>query len=140
MERETMERETMERETMEALARQVRAALEANDLSAYSDLLDPNVTWGPPHSKAPPCRNPEQVLAWYRRAKEAGARAGVSEVVVIGDRILVGLMVTRRRTATAGDGEAQRWQALTVRRSKIVDIVGFDEKSEAMAHVEEPAQ
>jgi hypothetical protein len=33
---------------MDALARQVRTALEADDLSSYRALLDPDVTWGAP--------------------------------------------------------------------------------------------
>jgi hypothetical protein len=71
---------------MEGLAQQVRGALSSADLSAYRDLLDPNVHWGAPDDLTPSCQNRDQVLAWYRRGRDAGVRATVSEVAVAGDR------------------------------------------------------
>jgi hypothetical protein len=114
----------------EWVARQVRMALEAADLSAFSDLLDPDVHWGPPDVPSPPCRNREQVLAWYQRGRDSGVRARVSEVAVLGDRILVGLKVTASQDS---GGDIDRWQILTVRDGRVVDIVGFDERSDAVA-------
>ncbi|MGO9198452.1 MAG: nuclear transport factor 2 family protein [Acidimicrobiales bacterium] len=128
---------------METLSLQVRRALEEADLAAYCDLLDPNVTWGPPGSPSPPCRTREQVLAWYQRGKDDGTRARVAEVVVSGDRILIGLEVASlsaagliaagRPAATRAGGEANRWQVLTVGGGRIVDIVGFERRSDAAA-------
>jgi hypothetical protein len=126
-------------ESMESLARQVRTALSGADLSAYSHLLDPNVRWGPPDARVPSCRNRDQVLAWYRRGRESGTRAEVTETVVLGDRILVGLTVRGPRAADAPDGETQRWQVLTVSGGLIVDIVGFDDRSEAVARAGVPS-
>jgi RimJ/RimL family protein N-acetyltransferase/ketosteroid isomerase-like protein len=115
------------------LAQHVAAALEAADLSAYSDLLDPDVRWGPPGDPAPPCRNRDQVLSWYGRGRQAGVRARVTETVVAGDRILVGMRVSRTGTAAAGGQEADRWQVLTVRGGRVSEIVGFDDRREATA-------
>jgi hypothetical protein len=76
------------------------------------------------------------VIAWYSRAKESGATAQVSEIVVLGNRILVGLAVTGTRSAAQSGGQAARWQLLTVRAGLVVDIVGFDQRSETVAHAE----
>ena len=113
------------------LARRVAAVLEAADLTAFRDLLDPAVHWGPPGDPAPPCQNREQVLSWWRRARDSGARAHVAEALAFGDRILVGLKVTS--TAAAADGEHDRWQVLTVRGGRVADITGFDDRAEAAA-------
>ena len=115
------------------IAQQVKMALEAADLAAFSDLLDPNVRWRP-GDPSPPCQNRDQVLAWYRRGRQAGIRARVSETVVLADRILVGLKVLGNQATTESGGEADRWQVLTVRAGRVVDIVGFDERTEAASH------
>ena len=127
-----MEESTIERADMEALAQQVRVALESADVAAFSHLLDPDVHWGAPDASSPSCRNRDQVLAWYERGRESGTRASVSEVVVFGDRILVGLTV--RNTNEPHEHLAtRRWQVLTVRGGRVVDIVGFDDRDEAVA-------
>jgi ketosteroid isomerase-like protein len=100
-------------ESLEQVARQVRVALESGDLSAFSELLDPDVRWRAPDYPSPACQNRDQVLTWYRRAKESGVSAVVSEVVVLGDRILVGLVVsgteeTSERGARRCDGRCSR--------------------------------
>jgi len=117
----------------ESLAQQVRIALETADLSAFGDLLDPDATWGAPDDPSPACQNRRQVLSWYERGKESGVRAQVSEVAVLGDRILVGLRVKGTGATEESGGEAERWQVLTVRAGRVVDIVGFAERSDAVA-------
>jgi ketosteroid isomerase-like protein len=117
----------------ERIAQQVVAALAAADLSAFSDLLDPRVRWGAPDDPSPPCQSRSQVLAWYQRGRDAGVRATVCETVAAGDRILVGLRVAGPQSAPEPGGEANRWQVLTVRDGRIVDIVGFDERRDAAA-------
>jgi ketosteroid isomerase-like protein len=119
--------------TMEDLAARVRTALESDDLSVLADLLDPDVTWGAPHARVPTCRNRDQVLAWYRQGQQSGVRATVSDVTVLGDTILVALVVRASPEARRRGGAALRWQVLTVRSGRIVDIVGFDDRSEALA-------
>lgn len=59
---------------------------------------------------------------------------------MLGDRILVGLTVVGLQVATEGAGEARRWQVLTVRGGRVVDIVGFDDRSEATARPQAPRQ
>jgi ketosteroid isomerase-like protein len=138
------------------LAELVTQALEAADLAEFGEFLDPNVRWGAPGDPSPACQNRDQVLSWYRLARQAGVRAHVSETVVAGDRILVGLRVTGSRQAddhdatghgreaapdrgAAGAGAVQpgdertRWQVLTVRDGRVVAIVGFDNRAEAAA-------
>jgi RimJ/RimL family protein N-acetyltransferase len=119
-------------DVVERLAGQVKLALEAADLDAYAELLDPRVRWGPPGDPAPPCQNRAQVLAWYRHGREADTRARVTETLVSGDQILVGLAVTGRPAADTG-GEADRWQVLTVRDGRVAAIAGFDDRDEAAA-------
>ncbi|MGA2521139.1 MAG: nuclear transport factor 2 family protein [Acidimicrobiales bacterium] len=124
--------------TMEALAAQVRVALGEADLSAYAELLHPDVHWGPPGARRATCRNRGDVLAWYGKGKEAGVRADVSDVVVLGDRLLVSLMVRGAAGAEQSGPAVPRWQVLTVEGAHIVDIVGFDDRDEAVAFAGEP--
>ncbi len=125
-------------ESMDQVAMQVSVALQAANLSGFSDLLDPNVRWGPPGDKSPPCKNREQVIAWYQRGKDSGANAQVSEVTILGDRLLVELVVAGTRAARGRGGKALRWQVLTVRDGRVVEIVGFDQHSEALAWAGQP--
>jgi streptomycin 6-kinase len=121
-------------EALESIAERIRTALEASDLSAFAELLDANVRWGAPDDPSPACQNRAQVLAWYQRGRDAGVRARVSEVAVLDDRtILVGLRVARNAAALENGFEEERWQALTVGDGRVVDIVGFDERSDALA-------
>ena len=119
---------------MDELARQVRIALAAEDLSAFTGLLDPDVTWGAPGARNPACKNRNQVLAWYQRGREAGVRGSVFNVEVLGDRLLVSMSVQGTDDAQARGGAALRYQVLTVRGGRIVEIVGFDDKAEALTH------
>jgi len=122
-------------EALEVLALQVKLALESADLSAYAELLDPDVRWGPPGDPSPPCQNRGQVMAWYQRGKSAGTRASVTEVTVIGDRLLVGLLVMGARDAGPRSRLSSRWQVLTVSDGRINDIVGFESREEAESYV-----
>jgi RimJ/RimL family protein N-acetyltransferase/ketosteroid isomerase-like protein len=119
-----------QQDAAQRLAQQVRQALETADLAAFGALLAPDVHWGPPGDPAPPCQNRDQVLSWYRRGRQAGVRAQVSETAVAGDRILVGLRVTGSRAGRPG-GQQDRWQVLTVRDGQVVDIRGFGDRGEA---------
>jgi RimJ/RimL family protein N-acetyltransferase len=117
----------------EHIARQISTALEAADLSAFSELLDPHVRWGAPDDPSPACQNRDQVMSWYHRGKQEGVQARVTETVVCGDRILVGLRVAGRPASAHSADEAERWQVLTVRGGRVVDIVGFDDRGDAAA-------
>jgi RimJ/RimL family protein N-acetyltransferase/ketosteroid isomerase-like protein len=118
---------------MDRIAGQVREALEAADLDGYADLLDDGARWGAPGDPVPPCRSRAQVLAWYRRGRDAGTRARVTETLVAGDKILVGLKVTGPADAPTEAGEADRWQVLTVRGGRVAEITGFSDRNDAAA-------
>jgi ketosteroid isomerase-like protein len=117
----------------ERLAGLIGEALAAADLDAYADLLHPDVRWGPPGDRNPPCQNRAQVLAWYRGGRDAGVRARVTETVAAGDRILVGLRVFHTDPDPGDAGEVDRWQVLTLRDGMVADIRGFDNRDEAVA-------
>jgi len=120
--------------TMDQVAGQVREALAAANLSAFTELLDPDVTWGAPGARKPTCKNRNQVLAWYQRGRDAGVRGSVLDVEVIGDRLLVSMSLRGTENARERGGAALRYQVLTVRNGRIVDIVGFDDRTEAIDH------
>ena len=96
---------------------------------------DPAVTWGAPGARNPSCKNRNQVLAWYQRGRDAGVRGSVYDVEVLGDRLLVSMSVRGTEGAMERGGAALRFQVLTVRSGKVVDIVGFDDKTEALSYV-----
>jgi len=125
-----------QQDAMQDIARQVRIALDGGDISSFSDLLDPDVRWGAPDAEQPTCRNRDQVLTWYRRGRESDVRASVNDVVVHGDRLLVSLTVRGSAAADTRGGAALRWQVLTVSGGRIVDIVGFDDRLEALARAQ----
>lgn len=120
---------------MDDMAALVRQALVAEDVSAFTELLDPEVTWGAPGADNPGCKNRDQVLAWFERARNAGVRASAYDVEVLGDRLLVSMTVRGTDTAQDRGGAALRFQLLTVRGGMIVDIVGFDDKADALSYV-----
>jgi ketosteroid isomerase-like protein len=122
------------------LAGLVRSALESGDLDAIRDLLAPGARWGAPEGPDDSdCRNRDQVIAWWNRARAAGARAVVTEVTSGPGTLLVGLEVT----GTPADREAgetvQRWQVLTVRGDRIADIRGFGDRTAAAVRAGVPA-
>lgn len=120
---------------MNEMAVLVKKALAAEDLSAFGQLLDPAVTWGAPGAHNPSCKNRTQVMAWYRRGRDAGVRGSVYDVEVLGDRLLVTMGVRGTENARERGGAALRFQVLTVESGKVVDIVGFDDKTEALSYV-----
>ena len=123
-----------------ALTERVRLALESGDLDAIRDLLDPNARWGAPEGpREADCQNRDQVVAWWASARAAGARAVVTEVTTGAGTLLVGLEVTGTPAAREAGGAAERWQVLTLRGDRIVDIRGFDDRAAAAARAGVPA-
>jgi ketosteroid isomerase-like protein len=122
------------------LADRVRSALESGDLDDIRKLLAPDARWGAPGgSSDADCRNREQVIAWWARARAAGARAVVTEVTAGTGTLLVGLELTGTPAADEAGGAAERWQVLTVRGNRIADIRGFDDRTAAAADAGLPA-
>ena len=121
------------------LAGRVRSALDSGDLDAIRDLLDPGARWGAPEGPSDSdCRDRNQVVAWWARARAAGARAVVTEVTAGAGTLLVGLKVTGTPTAQRGRQSSQRWQVLTVLGDRIADIRGFDDRTAAAARAGVP--
>jgi hypothetical protein len=59
----------------------------------------------------------------------------VYDVEVLGDRLLVSMCVRGTENAQERGGSALRFQVLTVRGGKVVDIAGFDDKADALSYV-----
>jgi ketosteroid isomerase-like protein len=123
---------------MVTIARSIRLALESGDLENFAGLLDPDVHWGPPHAEQPPCRNRRQVVDWYAASQARGVSATVNDVTVLADRLLVEMVVAGTEEADERGGHALRWQVLTVRDGRVVDIVGFDNRDDASAYTAQP--
>jgi hypothetical protein len=122
------------------LTERVRLALESGDLGAIRDLLDPGARWGAPEGPDDAdCQNRDQVVAWWASARAAGARAVVTEVTAGAGALLVGLEVTGTPAAREAGGAAERWQVLTLRGDRIIDIRGFDDRAAAAGRAGVPA-
>ena len=97
------------------------------------ELLDPEVRWGAPGEGPKQCVDAEQVLSWWKRAREGGTSAQVTEVLVGSAGMLVGLAVGGPGKALPIADELQRWQVLTLSGGRIVEIIGFEERGQAAA-------
>jgi hypothetical protein len=113
------------------LASKIESVLNAADLSAFSEFLHPEVTWGAPGDDVHGCHNRNEVIAWYNRARSEGMAGQVTEVVLGNEALLVGLRVTGTEEAEEAGGVAQRWQVLRVRGGQVVDIRGYPDRTEA---------
>jgi ketosteroid isomerase-like protein len=122
-------------QNIEEVAELVRQAMVTEDLPAFTELLDPNVTWGAPGSRNPSCKSRDQVVEWYRRGRDAGIRGSLQDVEIVGDRLLVSMSVRGTEQAEERGGAALRFQVLTVRSGRIAEIVGFDDKTEARSYI-----
>src|SRR6516164_2961178 len=122
------------------LTDRVRFALESGDLDAIRDLLNPGARWGAPEGPNEfDCQDRDQVIAWWSGARAAGARAAVTEVTAGAGALLVGLEVTGIPAADEAGGAVERWQVLTLRGDRVVDIRGFDDRPVAAARAGVPA-
>jgi hypothetical protein len=118
---------------MELLAARVRYAMESIDLEEMGELLSPNARWGAPEQDVPTCRNAREILAWYDVARENGVRADITEVVVVGEGLVVGLKILATREGPSKSKNATRWQVLSVQGGLIAEIRGYESRGDAMA-------
>jgi hypothetical protein len=116
---------------LERLSERIRGTLNSADLAGLGELLAPDARWGAPESEDADCRSRKEVVEWWGRGRQAGARARVTEVVPGAGTLLVGLKVTGTPEAERNGGEAERWQVLRVEAGRIVDIRGFDNRHAA---------
>lgn len=115
------------------VARKVRSALDASDLDAFAELLDPDVYWGPPGDDRSGCHNRSEVIDWYGRARGRGMRGRVVELVAGEGAVLVGIAVRGTPAARDRGGQLLRWQVLKLRDGKVVEIRGYERRDEAAA-------
>lgn len=125
--------------TLTELAGRVTAALTAGDLEGYRDLLAPDARWGPADEPDWGCHGRNEILRWFGSSRDKGMAARVDEVVVGHDCLLVGLTVSGTPGALEAGGTTPRWQVLAVRDGRIVDIRGFDNRSDAAGRAGIPA-
>ena len=92
------------------------------DLSAYSELLDPHVTSAPQAARFQAARDRDQVLGvGVQRGQEAGIRGSVYDVKVLGDRFLISMRrAEAHENARERGGAALRFQVLTVHRTAVL--------------------
>jgi len=113
----------------------VKGALESGDLDSYSDLLAPDVQWGPPGDASPPCQSRRQVLEWYARGQRQGRLARNVEVAPKGSKLLVSMEVSSS-DASGTRRWIDRWQVLSVEKGRITDIRGYESRADAIAALE----
>jgi hypothetical protein len=116
---------------METIAARVRLAMESADLRLMGELLASDARWGAPEQDVPTCRNAQQVLSWYEMARDNGVRADITEVAIIGQRIVIGLKVLPNPKEKKRSRNVVRWQVLSVEDEHVVEIRGYDTRGEA---------
>lgn len=117
---------------------QLRTAFESQDVDAIAPFLAPDVTWGAPGDPSPACRSRRQVLEWYRRGLDGGVRGFVREMTALGDKVIVGLVVTGNEAAEQSGGSVERWQVLAIHAGLVSDIRGFDDRVTAFEYASVP--
>ncbi|MGB8196365.1 MAG: nuclear transport factor 2 family protein [Acidimicrobiales bacterium] len=105
--------------------------MENVDLELMGELLAPNARWGAPEQAVPTCRSASEILAWYELARASGVRADITEIVVVGDNILVGLKILAAAQTNAEVNT--RWQVLRVDDGRVSEIRGYERRREALA-------
>jgi hypothetical protein len=118
-------------QTMEMLAARVRYAMEAIDLDEMARLLAPDARWGAPEQEVPTCRNAIEILSWYEMARANGIRADITEVTVVGENIVIGLIILAPAVGKKKAKDQERWQVLSVRDGRIAEIRGYQRRGEA---------
>jgi len=118
-------------QSMEMLAARVRDAMQSADLVAMRELLAPDARWGAPEQEVPTCRNATEILAWYEMARDNGIRADVTEAIVVGERIVIGLVIRANPGAANGPRDGERWQVLCVDGGRVSEIRGYERRRDA---------
>jgi len=105
--------------------------METIDLATMAELLAPDAKWGAPEQEVPTCRDAREILSWYEMARENGVRADVTEVVVIGTHIMVGLKVLANKERNPKSKNVARWQVLSTEGGRITEIRGYETRGDA---------
>jgi hypothetical protein len=120
-------------------ARRATFALETADLAAFCDRWTRTCGGDHPETCHLPARVEARHLLGTYADNEHAARTRVSEVTVVGDRILVGSAVAGTHARRQRGGHAARRQVLIKHGRRVVDIVGIDQRSEVITHSAVPA-
>jgi hypothetical protein len=116
---------------METIAARVRLAMESVDLQLMGELLASDARWGAPEQDVPTCRNAQQILSWYEMARDNGVRADITEVAIVGQRIVIGLKILPNPNEKKRFRTVVRWQVLSVENEHVVEIRGYDTRGDA---------
>ncbi|MBS1860555.1 MAG: nuclear transport factor 2 family protein [Actinobacteria bacterium] len=119
------------------IAGKLKTALEQEDEELFASLLDPAVRWGGEEETPETCHSRGEVLAWYRKLKDAGISAKVADVIDRGDLVVLGLAVSRPERGPGSEIAPVVFQVFRLAEGLVVDIRGFPERAEALALVDE---
>jgi ketosteroid isomerase-like protein len=125
-------------QTVERLGELVTSAMASGDLDELFALLAPDARWGAPEEPVPTCSNRDQIIDWYREARDAGESASVNETFVRGENIVVGLVLSGVSSGPEHRRRGELWQVLTVRDGRIAEIRDFDDRRDAEGFATSP--
>lgn len=118
-----------------AVVRDVYRLMRKGDPRELLELIDPAATWrGAEGTKWKPCENSQEVaktLLW----RAAVHRLRTSELIDVGDRVIVGVIGTRMNRLGAPWWGFKIFQVVTVREGKVVRIQDFGRREHAFAEV-----
>jgi hypothetical protein len=67
-------------------------------------------------------------------ARENGVRAEITDVVVIGENLVVGLKILADKERKPRSKNVARWQVLSVEDGRITEIRGYETRGDATAY------
>jgi predicted enzyme related to lactoylglutathione lyase/ketosteroid isomerase-like protein len=114
----------MEGDAAESVAARLRSIFAARDLTAFRDLLDPAVRWGPQEETPETCHTRDEVLARYTRLLDSGVLTDLLEASPGEDAVLLGTRM-RWRLGQGSSRVRDVYQVLKLRDGLIVDIRGY---------------
>ena len=103
--------------------REVKEALESNDLERFAELLSPDVHWGTPGVATPACQNRETGPAVVRQGPRGRAPASPPTAMSRS-------AATPCWSGCASKEKGERWQVLRVGPEGVNDIRGFEDRAQ----------
>lgn len=100
------------------------------DLDTVASMLAAGVSWHGGNPADPgSCHNRSEALRYMRRARRQGPLPEVTDVVEVGDKVVV----TLRRPGAGGEEPTLVANVTTIREGKVVEMVHFESPAEALA-------
>jgi hypothetical protein len=115
------------------VAERLVAALQSQDPQLLWPLLGPDVRWGGAQETEQTCHDCGDVLAWYRRLRDAGVRALVTETLVCEQAVMLTMALTGRESGPAGPRQEVVHQVFRLEAGLVVDIRGYPQRELALA-------